>query len=287
MAAKAKPAPKSLRLHGGAVIRFPAVMGVLNVTPDSFSDGGRFLDPARAIDHALAMEAAGAAIIDIGGESTRPGARGVDLEVELARVLPVIEVLAARLKAPISIDTRKAAVALAALERGAAIVNDISGLQHDAAMAAMVARARAGLVLMHMRGTPDVMMSLANYGDVVGEVCTFLRRQAATALAAGVARSRIIVDPGLGFAKNWRHNLILLSSLRRICALGYPVLIGASRKSFVRRIAGGSESELLFGTAAVNALAVAAGAAIIRVHDPGPAAAVVRMAAAIAASGRA
>jgi dihydropteroate synthase len=272
--------PRSLHLHDGRVIRFPAVMGILNVTPDSFSEGGRFLDPDRAVEHALAMEAAGAAIIDIGGESTRWNAQEVAAEVELDRVLPVIEALRKRLKAPISIDTRKAVVASAALDEGAAIVNDVSGLMFDRAMPQTVARADAALIVMHMRGTPATMDRLARYRNVVAEVRTFLERQAGVAIGAGVRRSRIIVDPGLSFAKKARHNLELIGGLSELCALGYPVLIGASRKRFVRRIAGGGESDLLFGTAAINALAIAAGASIIRVHDPGPAVAVMRMAAA-------
>jgi dihydropteroate synthase len=272
--------PRSLHLHDGRVIRFPAVMGILNVTPDSFSDGGRFLDPDRAVEHALAMEAAGAAIIDIGGESTRWNAQQVATEVELDRVLPVIEALRKRLKAPISIDTRKAVVASAALDEGAAIVNDVSGLMFDRAMPHAVARADAALIVMHMRGTPATMDRLARYRNVVAEVRTFLERQAGVAIGAGVRRSRIIVDPGLSFAKKARHNLELIGGLSELCALGYPVLIGASRKRFVRRIAGGGESDSLFGTAAINALAIAAGASIIRVHDPGPAVAVIQMAAA-------
>lgn len=274
--------PRSLRLNDGRTIRFPAVMGILNVTPDSFSDGGRFLDADRAVKHALAMEAAGATIIDVGGESTRPGAEAVTAEEELTRVLPVIEELQARLKSPISIDTRKAVVASAALDEGAVIVNDVSGLTFDRAMASAVAQADAALIVMHMRGVPATMNRFARYRDVVTEVRAFLQKQAHLAEAAGVRRSRIILDPGLGFAKNARHNLELMGGLPELCALGYPVLVGASRKRFVRATAGGGESDLQFGTATVNALAIAAGASIIRVHDPGPAAAVVRMAVAIA-----
>ena len=274
--------PHSLRLKDGTVIRFPAVMGILNVTPDSFSDGGRFLDPDRAVEHALAMEAAGAAIIDIGGESTRWNAQPVAAEVELDRVLPVIEALRTTLKVPISIDTRKAVVASAALDEGAAIVNDVSGLIFDRAMPHAVAQADAALIVMHMRGVPATMDRLARYHDVVAEVRTFLQRQTAIALAAGVRRSRIIVDPGLSFAKKPRHNLELIGGLAKLGALGYPVLVGASRKRFVRRIVGDDDSAVLFGTAALNALAIAAGASIIRVHDPGPAVAVMKMAAAFA-----
>jgi len=285
------PSPRStasarpLRLRDGRIIRFPAVMGVLNVTPDSFSDGGRYLDPARAVDHALEMEAAGAAIIDVGGESTRPvGAREVPLEVELARVEPVLDQLPRSLRAPISIDTRKAAVARAALERGAAIINDVSALAADPEMARLAAESRCAVVLMHMRGGPEDHMKFARYRDVVEEVSRYLAARARFAVGMGIPRSRIIVDPGIGFAKSAHHNLQILSGLSKICALGYPVLVGASRKTFVRRISGGSEADIVFGTAAVNALAIAAGASIIRVHDVGPAAAVMRMGRAIAAA---
>jgi len=272
----------ALRLGGGVTVRLPAVIGVLNVTPDSFSDWGRFLDRSRAVEHALAMAEAGADIIDIGGESTRPGAAAVPAEAERARVIPVIEELRARLRVPLSIDTRKSAVARAALEAGVAMVNDVSGLQFDPDMARVVAQADAALVIMHMRGTPEVMMRLARYRDPAGEVCRFLKAQAAVAEKAGVRRSRIVLDPGLGFAKTAAHNLELLASLPRICALGYPVAVGASRKSFIGRIAGAGRQELLFGTAAVDAIAVARGASMVRVHEPGPARAVVRMAAAVA-----
>jgi dihydropteroate synthase len=272
-----------LRLKDGRVIRFPAVMGILNVTPDSFSDGGCYLEPDRAVDHALAMEAAGAAIIDIGGESTRPaGAVAVAVEVEMERILPVIEALQMKLKVPISVDTRRAVVAGAALDEGAAIINDISALRHDPAMIALAAETGCAVVLMHMRGGPTNHVRYARYRNVVAEVRDFLEGQARAAVAAGVRRTRIIVDPGLGFAKNARHNLELMGGLSEICALGYPVLVGASRKRFVRSIAGGGEADLLFGNAAVNALAVAAGASIIRVHDPGPMVAVLKMAVAIA-----
>ena len=277
--------PCLLRLRDRRTIRFPAVMGILNVTPDSFSDGGRYFDPGRAVAHALAMEAAGAAIIDIGGESTRPaGATAVSVETEMERVLPVIEALRGKLKVPISVDTRRAVVAAAALDEGAAIINDISALRHDRAMMALAAETGCVVVLMHMRGGPTDHAMQARYRDVVTEVSTFLERRAAAAEAAGVSRSRIIVDPGLGFAKNGRHNLELMGGLSRICALGYPVLVGASRKRFVRAIAGNSEVAQVMGTSATNALAVAAGASIVRVHDVGPAVAAVKMALAIAKS---
>jgi dihydropteroate synthase len=277
--------PDTLRLHDGRVIRFPAVMGVLNVTPDSFYDGGRYLDPERAAERALEMAAAGAGIIDIGGESTRPvAAREVPADVELARLLPVLERLHGRLKVPISIDTRKAAVARVLLDRGAAIINDVSALSSDPAMAPLVAQRQSALVLMHMKGGPEDHMRFASYRNVVEEVQQFLVERAAFAVRAGIERSRIIVDPGIGFAKTAEHNLAILANLNRLCSIGYPVLIGASRKNFVRKISGSSENGMLFGTAAVNAIAIADGAAIVRVHDPDAAVAVAAMAGAIAAA---
>jgi len=258
-------------------------MGVLNVTPDSFSDGGKYLDAGRAVDHALAMEAAGADVIDVGGESSRPvGAVEVPLEVELARVTPVLAQLGRRLKVPISIDTRRAEVARVALESGAAIINDITALEHDPEMAPLAARSKCAVVLMHMRGGPSNHIEFARYRDVVREVIDYLLARAKFAAAAGIARSRIILDPGLGFAKTAQHNLKLLAALPDLRALGYPVLVGASRKTFVSRLSGAGERDLEFGTAAANALAIAAGASIVRVHDVGATVAVVRMAAAIA-----
>jgi dihydropteroate synthase len=257
-------------------------MGVLNVTPDSFSDGGRFLDPDRAVEHALEMVAAGADIIDIGGESTRPvGAREVAIDEELARVTPVLHRLKGKLRAPISIDTRHVEVARAALDEGAAIINDISALA-DPAMAALAAKAKCAVILMHMKGGPADHIKFARYNNVVDEVVKFLAARARYAIANGIAASRIILDPGIGFAKNAIHNLELLRNLPRICALGYPVLIGASRKNFVRKIAGPSAEQVLLGTAAVDAIAIANGASIIRVHEPGPARAAMAMASAIA-----
>ncbi|HVC45155.1 MAG TPA: dihydropteroate synthase [Candidatus Binataceae bacterium] len=285
-ARSARRTPRALRLRDGRTIRFPAVMGVLNVTPDSFSDGGLYLDPDRALEHALAMEAEGAGIIDVGGESTRPaGARAVSAEVEIARVQPVLERLGRRLRVPFSIDTRRAAVARIALDAGAAIINDVSALGFDAAMLPMAAAAGCAVVLMHMRGGPADHARHARYRDVVAQVCEFLRARADAAIAAGIRPTRIIVDPGFGFAKTARHNLELMGGLSGICALGYPVLVGASRKRFVRTIAGGGATEVAYGTAAVNTLALAGGASIIRVHEAAPAAAVIRMVVAIVARG--
>ncbi|HVA82398.1 MAG TPA: dihydropteroate synthase, partial [Candidatus Binataceae bacterium] len=222
--------PARMRLRDGRVIRFPAVMGVLNVTPDSFSDGGSYFDPARAVEHALEMEAQGADIIDIGGESSRPrGAVSIAPFEELRRIIPVIKALAGRLKIPISIDTRKAAVAAPALAAGAVMINDVSAMEHDPAMAAVAARARAAIVLMHMRGGVEDHVKFARYSDVAREVIDYLAARAAAAIGAGIARSRIIVDPGIGFAKTARHNLALLDALPKLAAVGYPVLVGSSR----------------------------------------------------------
>ena len=256
-------------------------MGILNVTPDSFSDGGRFLDPDAAVAHALEMGAAGADIIDIGGESSRPvGARAVPVREELKRVMPVLTRLAGKLRTPISIDTRHAEVAQMALEAGAGIINDISALA-DPAMAPLAAKAGCAVILMHMRGGPEDHIKFARYNNVVAEVEKFLAERAREAIAHGIARSRIILDPGIGFAKSAAHNLELIRNLPRICSLGYPVLIGSSRKTFVRKIAGASAEEMLFGTAAIDAIAIANGASIVRVHEPGPARAAVAMAMAL------
>ena len=262
-------------------------MGVLNVTPDSFSDGGRYHDPDRAVEHALEMEAAGADIIDVGGESSRPvGAVEVPVEVELARIAPVLERLGKRLKVPVSIDTRRAEVARVALESSAAIINDITALEHDPGMARLASQTKCVVVLMHMRGGPANHIKFARYRNVVREVTDYLDGRARFAERAGIARSRIIVDPGLGFAKTAQHNLKLLAAMRDLCALGYPVLVGASRKTFVSRIAGAGQRELEFGSAAANTLAIAAGASIVRVHDVGAGVAAMKMAAAIAKEDR-
>ena len=277
----------ALRLFDGRVILLPAVMGVLNVTPDSFFDGGRYLDPEPAAAHAFEMARAGASIIDIGAQSTRPsGAREVTIEVELARLLPVLQRLSGKLTVPLSIDTRKPEVARVALDWGVAIINDTSALS-NAAMAALAAERSCTVVLMHMKGGSEDHMRFASYQNVVDEVLTFLAERAAQAERAGIDRARIILDPGLGFAKTAPHNLAILANLHRFCRLGYPVLIGASRKNFISRIVGRVDSDVLLGTNAVNAMAVAEGAAIVRVHDPTPAAVTVRMAAAIAAARRA
>jgi len=230
------------------------------------------------------MASEGASIIDIGAESTRPsGAREVSIEAEVARLLPVLQRLSGRLKVPLSVDTRKPEVARVALDWGVAIINDISALSQPS-MAALAAERDCAVVLMHMKGGPEDHARFASYQDVVDDVLAFLAARAALAERAGIERSRIILDPGLGFAKSAEHNLALLANLDRFCCLGYPILVGASRKRFISKIAGTDDSDILLGTNAVNAVAVAAGAAIIRVHDARAAAVTVRMAAAIAAA---
>lgn len=257
-----------------------AIMGVLNVTPDSFSDGGLWLDPGNAIDHALEMVEQGAAIIDVGGESTRPGAQPVDEDEELRRVLPVIEGLAGRIDVPVSIDTRKETVARRAVEAGASIVNDTLG---EAGTVQQVAiDTGAALVIMHSRGTPDTMRSLTGYSDVATDVAAFLERRAHEVEAAGHPSDAIVLDPGFGFAKTPEQNLQLLNNLERVTTLGYPVLAGTSRKSFLGAILDVPEDQRLEGTAATVVWAIAKGARIVRVHDVAPIAKTVRVVEAIA-----
>jgi dihydropteroate synthase len=244
------------------------LMGVLNVTPDSFSDGGAHADPARALDHALGMVAAGADIVDIGGESTRPGASPVDAAEERRRVVPVVRALRAASPVPISVDTRNAAVAAAALDAGADIINDISALRHDPGMAAAVASAGAGLVLMHMRGAPASMQHDPRYGDVCTEVLAFLGERIAAAERLGIDPETIAVDPGIGFGKTVAHNLALLRDLARFTAFGRPVLVGVSRKSFLGRVLGLPDpGDRLWAGVAIASNAREKGARILRVHD--------------------
>ncbi len=245
----------------------PCVMGILNVTPDSFSDGNRFLSTEKAVERALEMEEEGADIIDIGGESTRPFARPVDEAEELKRVIPVIERLAGRLKIPVSIDTYKSAVAEKALAAGAEIVNDISALLFDERMAEVVAAAGAGLVLMHTRARPAVMQKDTEYGSLISEIFAALRHCVALAEGASISRERIVIDPGIGFGKSDAGNLEILRRLAEFKAIGCPILIGTSRKSFIGNILHRETGERLFGTAATMAFALANGASIFRVHD--------------------
>ena len=242
-------------------------MGVINVTPDSFSDGGVAFDPAHAADLAVAMEAAGADIIDIGAESTRPGATPVGTAEEIARVLPVLRALALRVRVPISIDTYKSEVADLALDEGASIVNDISGLQYDPRLGPLVAAKGAPIVLMHTRGRPQDMYAHAEYADVAGEVATDLQRAVERALASGIASDQIVVDPGLGFAKRAPQSLAALVNLGRLAELGFPLLVGPSRKSFMTASTGPLDAEARdWPTAAAVTAAVLGGAHIVRVH---------------------
>jgi dihydropteroate synthase len=273
------PAGRSLRLGERTL-----VMGILNITPDSFSDGGTHLDVDRAVEAGLRMVAAGADILDVGGESTRPGAESVGADEELRRVLPVVERLAARTEALLSIDTYKAVVVRAAVERGAAIVNDISGLQYDPDLGAVAARAGAALILMHTRGRSREMYQRAVYGDVVGEVCRELEAAMQRALAAGAARESIVLDPGFGFAKTPEHSLTLLARLPELAALGRPILSGPSRKSFLKVAIGEREPGAReWGTAGAVAASALLGAHIVRVHDVAAMVDVVRVADALLA----
>jgi dihydropteroate synthase len=243
------------------------VMGIVNVTPDSFSDGGLFLDPERAIDHGRELAVEGADILDVGGESTRPGARAVSAAIELERTRPVVEALAAAGGPAVSIDTSKAEVARAALDAGAAIVNDVTALRADPELGELCAERDCGLVLMHMLGTPRTMQRNPTYDDVVGEVRAFLAERIEVAVAAGVAEDRIWIDPGIGFGKTLEHNLTLLRGLGELRELGRPIVIGTSRKSFLGAITGRDVDRRLGGSVASNVIALAAGAEIFRVHE--------------------
>ena len=269
--------------------RPPLVMGVLNVTPDSFSDGGRFLDPRAAVAHAEAMAAEGADVIDVGGESTRPGALPVDPAEQVRRVVPVLRALRNRLPdVAFSVDTTRAEVAAAALAAGAHVINDVSAGREDPDMLALAARAGCPIVLMHMQGTPTTMQRNPTYSDVTAEVAQFLRERLAAATAAGVAPGRVLLDPGIGFGKTVGHTLELLRRTSELVRIGPPLVVGTSRKGFIGKVlgepradrAGGGSPDTsgrLFGTAATVAWVVGNGASIVRVHDVGPMAQVVRM----------
>lgn len=246
----------------------PRIMGILNVTPDSFSDGGRYRLPDQALERGRRLVQEGADLIDVGGESTRPGAPPVGLQEELDRVLPVVELLAREIDFPLSVDTYKSAVAKAALAAGASFVNDVSGLRFDPDMAAVVASAGAGLFLMHTRGTPQAMQHDTAYADLVGEVTAYLEEGISRAVAAGVPTEAIAVDPGIGFGKSVEGNLEILRRLREFHSLGRPLLLGTSRKGFIGRVLNqAAPQERLFGTLATVAMGVERGAAIFRVHD--------------------
>lgn len=247
-------------------------MGVLNITPDSFSDGGQFLDPARAAEHAMAMQFAGADLVDIGGESTRPGSEEVSASEELDRILPVLEGLRGHLKIPISVDTRRASVAELALRAGAEIINDVSGLKNDPRIAEVAAQRRAPLILMHMRGEPGTMQKAGFARDVLRDVSQGLRRSVSIARRAGVAKSQIILDPGIGFGKSFAQNYELLEKLPLLARLGYPLLVGTSRKGFLgatlaRDGKPAPPEDRVWGTAATVTASILHGAHVVRVHD--------------------
>jgi dihydropteroate synthase len=258
-----------------------AVMGVLNVTPDSFSDGGLWFDPDAAVGHGLQMAAEGAAIVDVGGESTRPGAMPVEESEELRRVVPVIESLSREVSIPISIDTRRPSVAAAALEAGASIVNDTAGEAGTIGMGALVASSGAGIIAMHSRGSPRTMGDLTQYSDVVKEVAAFLVERADVLEATGVRHDSIALDPGFGFAKTGEQNLELLARLNELAGFGFPVVAGTSRKSFIGKVLDADTEDRLEGTLATIVWAVAKGARIVRVHEVRPAVRTVRMTEAI------
>ena len=242
-------------------------MGILNVTPDSFSDGGKFLDVDKAVAEGVKMAKEGAAIIDVGAESTRPGSKPVSAEEQIKRAIPVIEKLVLQVKIPVSIDTRNYEVAKAALDSGASIINDITALA-DEKMSKLAAKKDLPVVLMHMQGKPKTMQAEPKYDDVVSEVLNFLLERAKAAQKAGIAKDKIFIDPGIGFGKTREHNLLLLKNIDRFVGSGYRVLLGTSRKRFIGDLTGKKmPAQRVFGTAATVALAVAAGVSIVRVHD--------------------
>ena len=245
----------------------PLIMGVVNVTPDSFSDGGCYLDVEAAVAHALRLVEEGADLLDIGAESTRPGADTVDEAEERRRAIPVVTAVAKAVRVPVSIDTSKAAVAQAALDAGAVLVNDVTALRGDAAMVEVIARTGAGIVLMHMQGTPRTMQQAPRYEDVVGEISSFFEERIRFAIARGVAQRQIVLDPGIGFGKLLVHNLTLLAQLHRFAYFGCPLLVSVSRKAFLGQLVDRPVQERQWATAAAVAMAVDRGAGILRVHD--------------------
>jgi len=261
----------------------PRVMGVLNVTPDSFSDGGAFLAPERAVEQARRMVSEGAAVIDVGGESTRPGAAQVPLEEELRRVVPVIEAVAAEPDVVVSVDTSKPEVMRAAVAAGAGLINDVRALRAPGALE-MAARLDAAVCLMHMQGEPRTMQQTPHYDDVAGEVAAFLTERVRACEAAGIARERLLIDPGIGFGKTLEHNLSLLKHLDALGGLGLPILLGVSRKSFIGAVLDRPVGQRLYGSLALAALGVWQGAALVRVHDVAASAQVLAMCQAVRAA---
>ncbi len=274
---------------GSHTLRFGGrtlIMGVLNVTPDSFSDGGDYNTLDNARDRAREMIKAGADIIDIGGESTRPGAAPVVLEEEAGRTIPVIEALAGEITVPISIDTYKSEIARRALDAGASILNDISGLRFDPSMIGLLAERKVPVIIMHMQGTPRDMQEEPSYDDVVGDIIHFLRRQAEAALRGGVEAEKIMIDPGIGFGKTLEHNLEIMRRLDEFSSLGYPLVLGTSRKGFIGAVLDRPVGERLLGTAATVAFAISRGVDVVRVHDVEEMSEVVKMADALCGKGR-
>lgn len=261
------------------------IMGILNVTPDSFSDGGRYLNPDDAIARALGMVEQGADVLDLGAESSRPGAVPIDEEEERRRLLPIVEAVCRRVSIPVSIDTTKASIAERALDAGAAIINDISALRFDARMGAVVAKSGAGVILMHMQGTPQTMQHAAQYADVVAEVRRFLKARVEAAREMGIGPKRILLDPGIGFGKNCRHNLALLNQLETVSMLGRPLVVGVSRKAFLGKVLDRPVDKRLMGTAGAVAVAIMKGVRMVRVHDVEPIRDVVRIIEAIRNAG--
>jgi len=249
--------------------RFPLLMGIVNVTPDSFSDGGQFLEADRAVEQGLHLAEQGADILDVGGESTRPGADAVPTSEELRRVLPVVERLASATPVPVSIDTTKALVAMRAIEAGAVIVNDISGLRFDSEMPQVCAQSDVGVICMHIQGTPRTMQQDPTYDDVVGDICAYFRNRLAALERAGVAPDRVVLDPGIGFGKTAEHNVSILSNIAALRALGRPVLIGHSRKRFLGKLLGRPVEERMMGTVGISVALAAQSVDILRVHDVG------------------
>ncbi len=256
-----------LRTRQLSFVRGPAIMGIVNVTPDSFSDGGRFFSPALAVDHALRLEDAGADILDIGGESTRPYSMPVGADDELSRIVPVIEQLANRVSIPLSIDTSKASVARAAIDLGVEIVNDVTGLTGDPEMLEVVRESSVGVCAMHMQGTPQTMQDNPSYEDVVGDIFQYLQERDAALLQAYIQPERICLDPGIGFGKTHEHNLALLQSAERFLDLGRPILIGHSRKGFVGKLIGDKQRNRDAGTLGISLAMAYKGIQVIRVHE--------------------
>ena len=248
----------------------PLVMGIVNVTPDSFSDGGKFVDPQAAVDHALQLVSDGADILDIGGESSRPYSEPVGVEEELDRVLPVIEALSTQVRTPISIDTSKAAVAAAALDAGVEIINDVTGLAGDPAMVRLAVSSGAGVCAMHMQGTPQTMQDNPQYRDVVGEIKHFLSVRRDIMLGAGIDRSRICLDPGIGFGKTHQHNLTLMANCWQFHELGHPLLVGHSRKGFLAKILADAQADRTAATVGSAVSLALQGVQVVRVHDVRP-----------------